>query len=57
MEGGVRKVLRQNVLYLMVVDMPSEEEMGEARREMEREKKEKEKEGHGEGGNSQDLGN
>jgi len=41
MEGGVRKVLRQNVLYLMVVDMPSEEEMGEARREMEREKGEK----------------
>lgn len=48
MEGGVRKLLRQNVLYLMV---------GEARREMEREKKEKEKEGHGKGGNSQDLGN
>ncbi len=50
--------MRQNVLYLMVVDMPSEEEMGEARREMEREKREKEKkEGHGEGGNSQDWGN
>ncbi|TKA71940.1 hypothetical protein B0A49_05019 [Cryomyces minteri] len=32
---GVRKMLQQNVLYLMIVNMPSEEEIAEARRKME----------------------
>ncbi|KAK1071126.1 hypothetical protein LTR74_003507 [Friedmanniomyces endolithicus] len=32
--GAVRRLMREDVLYLMVVNMPSEEEMAEARREM-----------------------
>ena len=36
----IRKMLRQNVLYLMIVNMPTEEEMAEAKKEMEKEKKE-----------------
>ncbi|KAK5004620.1 hypothetical protein LTR16_000154 [Cryomyces antarcticus] len=32
---GVRKMLQQNVLYLMIVNMPTDEEIGEARRKME----------------------
>ncbi|CAK4031601.1 Hypothetical predicted protein [Lecanosticta acicola] len=34
--GMVRRVLREDVLYLMVVNMPSEEELAEARRELAR---------------------
>lgn len=34
----IKKILRQNVLYLMIVNMPSEEELKQARREMEAEK-------------------
>ncbi|KAK1074925.1 hypothetical protein LTR74_000769 [Friedmanniomyces endolithicus] len=34
--GAVRRLMREDVLYLMIVNMPSEEEMAEARREMER---------------------
>ena len=41
----IRKYLRQDVLYLMIVNMPTEEEMAEAKREMEREKKEKKNHG------------
>ncbi|KAK0880999.1 hypothetical protein LTR87_005120 [Friedmanniomyces endolithicus] len=32
--GAVRRLMREDVLYLMIVNMPSEEEMAEARREM-----------------------
>lgn len=38
-EKPVKKMLRQNVMYLMIVNMPSEEELATAKREMEREKK------------------
>lgn len=45
----LRKILRANVLYLMVVNMPSGEEMEAARAEIEREKREKkEKKARGE---------
>ena len=37
----LRKYLRQDVLYLMIVNMPTEEEMAEAKERMEREKREK----------------
>lgn len=37
-EKGIKKVLKQSVLYLMLVNMPTEEEMEEARREVEMEK-------------------
>ena len=39
----IKKLIRQNVVYLMIVNLPSEEEMATARAEMEREKMEKEK--------------
>ncbi|KAK3169983.1 hypothetical protein OEA41_009368 [Lepraria neglecta] len=39
----IKKLIRQNVVYLMIVNLPSEEEMAAARAEMEREKMEKEK--------------
>ena len=54
LEGGIKKVLRQDVLYLMVVNMPSEEEMAVARREMEREKNEKKMKSE-DGGGSGDV--
>ena len=38
MRGADYDVL-QNVMYLMIVNMPSEEELATAKREMEREKK------------------
>ncbi|KAF6231305.1 hypothetical protein HO173_010448 [Letharia columbiana] len=38
-EKPVKKMLRQNVMYLMIVNMPSEEELATAKREMEQEKK------------------
>ncbi|TKA63503.1 hypothetical protein B0A55_11222 [Friedmanniomyces simplex] len=34
--GAVKRLMRQDVLYLMVVNMPSQAEMAEAREEMER---------------------
>jgi len=37
----LKKMIRANVLYLMIVNMPSEEEMAAARADMEREKREK----------------
>ena len=40
-EKGIRKALRADVLYLMIVNMPTEEEMVEAKKEMERAKEEK----------------
>lgn len=42
---GLSKIVQANVLYLMIVNMPNEEEMAEARRQMEREKEEKKKKG------------
>lgn len=38
-ERPVKKMLRQNVMYLMIVNMPSEEELATAKRELELEKK------------------
>ena len=37
----LRKILRQDVVYLLVVNLPSEEELEAGRKEMEREKAEK----------------
>jgi hypothetical protein len=39
----LKKLIRQDVVYLMIVNLPSDEEMAAARAEMEREKKQKEK--------------
>ena len=38
----LRKILRQDVVYLLVVNLPSEEELEAGRKEMEMEKAEKE---------------
>ncbi|KAL2041759.1 hypothetical protein N7G274_005543 [Stereocaulon virgatum] len=40
----LKKLIRQDVVYLMIVNLPSDEEMAAARAEMEREKNQKEKE-------------
>ena len=37
----LKKILRQDVVYLLVVNLPSEEELEATRKEMEREKAEK----------------
>ena len=41
--GGADYCVLQNVIYLMIVNMPSEEELATAKREMEQEKKKKKK--------------
>ncbi|KAK4690183.1 hypothetical protein P7C71_g6538, partial [Lecanoromycetidae sp. Uapishka_2] len=49
----IRKLLSPNVLYLMITNMPSEEEIAQARREMEQEKADKKaKKGKGDNGNT-----
>ena len=55
MEGGKRKrkadwvviFVLQNVMYLMIVNMPSDEELATAKREMEEEKQKKKAKGDG----------
>ena len=42
--GGADYYVLQNVMYLMIVNMPSEEELATAKREMEQEKKKKKSE-------------
>jgi hypothetical protein len=43
-QGLIRRVLQKNVLYLMIVNLPTTQEMDSVRREMEREDAENEKE-------------
>lgn len=43
-QGLIRRVLQKNVLYLMIVNLPTEEEMSGVMKEMEREDREHEKE-------------
>ena len=42
--GGADYDVLQNVMYLMIVNMPSEEELATAKREMEQEKEKKKSE-------------
>ncbi|KAL6720248.1 hypothetical protein ACLMJK_002169 [Lecanora helva] len=51
----IRKYLRQDVLYLMIVNMPTEEELTEAKRRMEVEKKEKKERKKHEGGEEHEI--
>ena len=41
--GGADDYVLQNVMYLMIVNMPSEEELATAKREMEQQKEKKKK--------------
>ena len=50
--GGAYDYVLQNVMYLMIVNMPSEEELATAKREMEQEKKKK-KQGEAPSGQAQ----
>ena len=53
--GLIKRVLQKDVLYLMIVNLPSEQEMDGVRRELEREDKENEKGMVGGAGKKKDL--
>ena len=54
-QGLIKRVLQKDVLYLMIVNLPSEREMDEVRRELERDDKENEKGMVGGAWNEKDL--